>query len=252
MLPIFICEDDPRQRQQLELNIRNYLITEDLDMNLVLSTDNPETLLEYLRENSEITGLYFLDVDLNHTMSGIALASKIRDFDDAGKIVFVTTHGELSYLTFTYKVEAMDYIIKDKPEEINRRVRECIDVTYKRYISDHHSRKMRFKIKVGDRIRSINYDDVMFFETSIVPHKIILHMANGQLEFYGSIKDLEEQHECLYRCHKSFVVNKNNIKSIDRSKREIEMINDETVMVSVRALRGLFSETASKGLGIGW
>lgn len=77
----------------------------------------------------------------------------------------------------------------------------------------------------------------MFFESSPVPHKIVLHMDNSQLEFYGSIKELEEVGESFYPCHKSFVVNRDNIKSIDRAKREIEMVNEEVCLVSIRALK---------------
>ncbi|MGH2251757.1 response regulator, partial [Enterococcus faecalis] len=108
--------------------------------------------------------LYFFDVDLQHELSGIALAYEIRKIDNIGKIIFVTTHSEMSYLTFTYKIEAMDYIIKDIPEEIDRRVRECIKVAHERYLSDIVSNKVKFfKVKVGDTIRSIPYDEIMFF-----------------------------------------------------------------------------------------
>lgn len=246
MMRMFICEDNAEQRRQVETIVRNYVLAEDLDMELALSTDNPDKVLQYLTEHNNVTGLYFLDVDLGHSMTGIALAAKIRELDDEGKIVFVTTHGELSFLTFTYKVEAMDYIVKDAPEGIGRRIRECIDVANSRHMSERHSRKKRFKLKTGDRIRSINYEDIMFFETSPSPHKLILHTDNAQFEFYGSIKELEEQHECLYRCHKSYVVNKNNIKHIDRARREIEMVNEETLLISVRALRTLVADNTQE------
>lgn len=239
MLSVLICEDDPKQRERLEKIVTDYIMMEALDMKLVLAADNPEQVLNYLDENPKTTGLYFLDVDLQHEMSGIALASEIRERDDSGKIVFVTTHGELSYLTFIYKVEAMDYIIKDVPEEIGRKVRDCIAVAHKRHLSDNGGQQQRFKVKVGEKTRSIDHKDIMFFESSPVPHKIILHMENSQLEFYGSIKELEEVGDPFYRCHKSFVVNKDNIKSVDRSKREIEMVNEEICLVSVRALKGL-------------
>lgn len=239
MLSIFVCEDDPLQRERMERYIRNYVMIENLDMKLALSTENPEMILTYLKENKNETGLYFLDVDLKHEMSGIALASEIRELDDAGKIVFVTTHGELSYLTFTYKIEAMDYIIKDKPEEIQRRVNDCIQVAHKRYLSDNNQSNKNFKVKLGDKVRSINIQDIMFFESSPTPHKIILHMENSQLEFYGSIKELLKLDDCFYRCHKSFVVNKNNIATINKVDREIEMNNGEICLVSVRAIKGL-------------
>ncbi|WP_037284594.1 LytR/AlgR family response regulator transcription factor [Saccharibacillus sacchari] len=237
MLSVLICEDDPKQRERLEKIVADYIMIEALDMELTLSADNPIEVLTYLEEHPKTTGLYFLDVDLKHEMSGIALASEIRERDDSGKIVFVTTHGELSYLTFIYKVEAMDYIVKDQPEEIERRVRECIQVAQKRHLNEGGPQQKRFKVKVGEKTRSIDHRDIMFFESSPVPHKIVLHMDNSQLEFYGSIKELEEVGESFYRCHKSFVVNRDNIKSIDRAKREIEMVNEEVCLVSIRALK---------------
>ncbi|WP_241960035.1 PfkB family carbohydrate kinase, partial [Staphylococcus gallinarum] len=41
------------------------------------------------------------------------LASEIRKHDPVGNIIFVTSHSELTYLTFVYKVAAMDFIFKD-------------------------------------------------------------------------------------------------------------------------------------------
>lgn len=239
MLSVFVCEDDKTQRERLERYIKNYIMIEDYDMQLVLSVDNPEDILEYLEKHPGITGLYFLDIDLKHEMTGIRLATEIREVDDLGKIVFVTTHGELSYLTFIHKVEAMDYIIKGVPEEVMVRVQECIRVAHKRHLNDQSNEKKVFKVKLGSKIRAISYSEIMFFESSTVPHKIILHMRDGQLEFYQSIRELENIAENFYRCHKSFVVNKEKIKNIDKKKREIEMENGEICLVSVRGIRGI-------------
>lgn len=49
-------------------------------------------------------------------MLGLILVVKIRDYDNLGKIVFVIIYGELFYLMFMYKVEVLDYIIKDNKE----------------------------------------------------------------------------------------------------------------------------------------
>ena len=239
MLSVFICEDIKSQRSQLEKYISNYIMMEELDMELVLSTDNPYGILEYLKSNTNTKGLYFLDVDLKSDITGIGLASEIRELDVLGKIVFVTTHGELTYLTFVYKVEAMDYIIKDTPENICKRVQECLDVANKRHLSDQNSEKKLFKIKTGSSIRGIDYSDIMFFESGSAPHKVILHMHNSQIEFYHTINELENIGDEFYRCHKSFVVNKNNIQNINKSEKIIEMVNGECCLISSRAMKGL-------------
>lgn len=239
MLSVFICEDDAKQRENIEDYVQRAIMIEEHDMELVLSTSDPIALLNYVKEHPKETGLYFLDVDLGHEMSGIALASELREIDDLGKIVFVTTHAELSYLTFTYKVEAMDYIIKDKPENIRSRVQECVHTASKRYKSDKQKKKNILKVKAGDKVHVLEYDKIMFFETSPVAHKIIIHLDDSQLEYYGSIKDLPNISEDFYRCHKSFVINKKNIKHINKTDREVELVNGETCFISTRFLRGL-------------
>jgi len=239
MLSIFICEDDKKQRERLEKTVTDYVMIENLSMKVALSTDDPTVLLDYLKKNPKTTGLYFLDVDLQHKMNGIILATKIRELDVLGKIVFVTTHSELSYLTFIHKVEAMDYIIKDVPEDIQKRVQSCIDVAYERYLDDKHPDKKTYTVKVGDQMLNFPYDEVMFIESSEIPHKLVLHLENGQLEYYGTLKEVEQVSPGFYRCHKSVIVNTKNIKEIDKSTKEVEMINGEYCLISARAMKGL-------------
>lgn len=239
MLAIIICEDDWKQRQKLEQYVKNYIMIESLDMELAFSTGNPTEVLEYVKSNPKLIGLYFFDVDLQHEMSGLTLAAEIRKYDDMGKIVFVTTHGELSYLTFTYKVEAMDYIIKDTQENIQAKVCECIRVAHERTLNDRSGKKRLFKFKVGDTIRSIDVNEIIFFESSIASHKVSMHLENGEEEFYGALKDIEDQYEEFYRCHKSFLINKNHISEVQKKERIVEMSNGETCLVSVRAMKNL-------------
>ena len=241
MLSIIICEDDLAQLQQMEKIIRDYVMIEDLGIEVVLATDNPIDVLDYLEKNPQTTGLYFLDVDLGHEVTGIGLAAKIREIDDMGKIVFVTTHGELTYLTFMYKVEALDYIIKDNPEGIRDRVYDCIKIAHERYLNDKNPEKKIYKVKIEDRVLAIDQDDIMFIESSDIPHMLILHLDNSQIEYYGSLKDIEVALPNFYRCHKSYIINPNNIKEINKSTNEVEMVNDEICLVSVRKMKGLLS-----------
>lgn len=239
MLSVFICEDVCAQKNLLEKYIRDYIMMEELDMELVMSTKNPYDILDYLKSNPNTRGLYFLDVDLKSDITGIGLAAEIRELDVNGYIVFVTTHGELTYLTFVYKVEAMDYIIKDTPEKICKRIQECLATANRRYLSNQKMEKKLFKIKTGSSVRYIDQSEIMFFESGLSPHKVILHLRNSQIEFYHTINDLANLGDDFYRCHKSFVVNKANIKNINKSEKLIETVNGEVCLVSSRAIKGL-------------
>lgn len=240
MLSVIVCEDNEEQRNRITKFIEDSIMIENLDMKIALSAEDPEEIIEYLK-NNEVSGLYFLDVDLQSDMNGIKLAEAIREYDPRGFIVFVTTHAEMSYLTFIYKVEAMDYIIKDNYETIKERIHQCILNAHKKYSSKATELQKNFTIKVEDKIISIEYNKILFFETSNIIHKVVLHAIDRQIEFYSKMKEIEEKLDSrFYRCHRSFLVNKDNIKEIDKNNRVIHMINGQECLVATRLLKGLF------------
>ena len=239
MIKVFICEDNKKQREKFTETIRNIILMEDFDMNVALSTEKPDDIIDYLKDN-DVSGLYFLDVDLKSHINGIKLAELIREYDPRGFIVFVTTHAEMSYLTFMYKVEAMDYIIKDNYDNVKERIHQCIANANKKYSSKATNVQKNFTIKVNDRIITIEYNKILFLETSINILKVVLHAIDRQVEFYAKMKDVEDKlDERFYRCHRSFLVNKDLIEEIDMSNRIIKMVNGEECLVSKRLVKNL-------------
>lgn len=237
MIDVFICEDQEEQREKISSYVANYIMIENLDMRLTLATGNPDELLNYIVESNK-DGLYFLDIDLNHKINGINLGAEIRKMDPNGDIVFITTHSEMSYLNFVYKVAAMDFIIKDNFEEIKGKVISCLKaVNEKRQVISTGTKK-KFVQKVADKIISVDYKDIMFFESSPL-HKVVLHMENRQVEFYGKLKEIEKEYEGFIRCHNSFVVNIDNIKEIDFKKKEIMLNNGEICYGSARMIKAV-------------
>lgn len=240
MLKVFICEDNNEQRERFNKLIENIITIENFDMSIALSTENPNAVIDYLKNNTG-SGLYFLDVDLKSNINGIHLAEKIREYDPRGFIVFITTHAEMSYLTFMYKVEAMDYIIKDNYNNIKERVHQCIINANSKYSLKVTDIQKNFTIKVNDKFINIEYNKILFFETSKTTHKIIIHAIDRQVEFYARMKEVEDKldNNSFYRCHKSFIVNKDKIKEIDTKNRIAYMINGEECLISTRAIKGL-------------
>jgi len=238
MLNIFICEDDKVQRNHMEMIVNRYLLSNDFDMKLTMSADNPNTLLTYLKTHRIQSGLYLLDVDLQSDINGIELAAKIKEIDISATIAFITTHSEMIHFTFKLKVEAMEYILKDNlPEEIEQRVIECIHVAYKRLLDGKHTDIKYFSTKVGNQRLNIAYNDILFFESSSEQrNKIFLHKQNGTLEFYGTIYAVSSLGLPFCNCHQSFVLNINHIKSIDTINREVEMIDGTVIPVAKRKM----------------
>jgi two-component system, LytTR family, response regulator AgrA len=239
MLKIFICEDNQEQKERFTKIIQDIMDIENFDMEIALTTACPEEVVNFISKYNN-TGIYFLDVDLKSKINGINLAAEIRKYDPRGFIIFVTTHSEMSYLTFEFKVEAMDYILKDNYEVMKERIHQCIVNANTKYSAKVTELQKNFSIKVGDKLININFNKILFFETSSVIHKIVIHALDRQLEFYAKMKDIEGKlDDSFYKCHKSYIVNKNNIIEIDRNKRIAYMINGEQCLISARLLRDL-------------
>lgn len=196
-------------------------------------------LLEKL-ESSRNTGIYFLYIDLNSSMNGMKLAQQIRLFDPRGFIIFITAHSELSYMTFQYRVEAMDFVLKDNPAEAELKIKECLLNAMERYTLQTNRTHKVYTIETNGRKISIDYEDILFFETSGNIHKVILHAKDRQIEFPSTIKELTNELGCDFvRCHRSFLVNQKNIKEIDTKNRIVHFSNGETCLMSTLMMKGL-------------
>lgn len=239
MIDVCVCEDDTKQLNEIVNYINNYILIEDLEMKLRIASKDPHEILNYLENNKINKSLYFLDIDLQTDINGIELAAKIRERDMTSKIVFITTHAELVFLTFKYQVEALDFILKDLPDEIQGRIIKAIDLCNEQFKKKETDNEEYYQVKTADHIRSIKVKDILFFESSSVPHKVIIHLVNGQFEFYSTIKEIAHENKAFFRCYKSYVVNTNNIEAINRHTREITMTNGEKLMSSVMACRSL-------------
>lgn len=242
MLEIFVCEDDDKQREDIVKIIKDYVWMHDYDIAIELASSDPRELISHIFEKQEdFTGLYFLDIELDSDINGIALASKIRQSDPSAKIVFITTHIELMSLTFDYKVEAMGFITKDN-NKMKEQIIDCISVAVERYLNTKKDTEDYIIVKRGLSSIKLNVSEIQFIETSEISHQLLINMKNRQVSFYGKISEIEKLNPNFYRCHQSYVVNIKNIDRIEKSNREVYMSDGNKCYASVRYLRGLLSK----------
>lgn len=236
MIDIYICEDIQEQRSIIAKFVKTAIMIQEYDMKLRMSTDNPEELIEDLKK-SKNTGLYFLDIDLQSSKNGLMLAKEIREYDPRGFIVFITSHSEMSFMTFQYKVEALDFILKDEPEQLQHRICDCIENVNRKYMKISKGNGKTITITRGGRKITLACNDIMYFETSVNEHKLVVHTINKTIEFFGKMKDIEvEVGTDFIRCHRSYLVNKKNIKEISYTDKLIIMKNQASCPISHRLL----------------
>lgn len=238
---IIICEDNLKQRKELESIINTEI--EDFNFRISLSTDNPYDVLNYSNKNSNNISLYILDIDLKSDINGLELAKRIRENDCSSYIVFVTAHPELTFLTFQYKVRALDYIIKGNLSVLKRSLHDCFTQICDDLLISKNKEKNSILIDTGNAIVFIDLSDVLFFETADIDHKIRIHTESGFYEFYGTLKDTEQKlTSSYYKTHRSYLVNVKKIKSIDKENLIIHMTNGEICYLTSRYLKGLLEK----------
>ena len=234
MLDIYICEDNPEHHKKIEKCVSDYILMEGLEARVALSTGDPEKIIAGVKENPT-TGLYLLDVDLNAELNGITLAEQIRKYDPRGYIIFITVRADDMQLTFKYKVEALDYIVKGDFGATERRLRECIANAYEKYTSKADRGKFVFKI-ADNRTIALDKGGILFFETlKASPRKLCVYSTDSRYEFYAKLSDIEKVlGGGFVRCHRSYIVNVKNIESVNRRTNVVRMTDGSRCFMSVR------------------
>lgn len=248
MIPIFICEDQPVQLHYFVETIKNFVMIQELDMQLELAASDPFEVIRYVEANEVQGGLYFLDIDLSSSINGIDLGVAIRQKDPTAKIVFVTTHDELAPLTFRRKVETLDYILKSGEfASLRPQIEECVQVAFQRSLDRRKIDKQLFSLAVGSRHIHLALSDLYFIET-LHPHKLIVHTVDSQYQFYGKLNQLEKEYPQMMRVHKAFLINPENVQEIDFSNKQIFFAEGIACSLSgskVKAIKERMAKTLS-------
>ena len=241
MISVFICEDNDYYKDMLYGCVKKYIDFEELDVELELSTAEPEKIINCIKGRN-LNGLYFLDIELGGGYNGVDIAKKIRQHDPRGFIVFITSHQRYMSLTFEYKIEALAYIKKSNDENaVRQEVCRCIEYAYKKHLSRVNDESYII-IKTQNGLVSCEYEDILFFQTdSTDSRRIIVHTKKRQHTFYNSLDNLFKTlpKDIFFKCHKSYILNMTNIPKRDGSiliqeSGKIIMQNGAECFVSTR------------------
>lgn len=219
---IVICEDDESFRRKIEEMIDDYLAMANSNSKRVLSSADGERVMDYVRNNRELT-VYFLDIQLQSSITGFDIASEIRKNDWNSSIVFITSYKEKITLTYDYKLELLDYIIKAEPDKIQKKVHECLRIAEGRQNVGYDGTLTVLSKRFNT---TIPYDEIYMIEALKGSHKLLLHYSTGVFEFYSSISEILQRLDNRFlRCHKSVIINTDKIRTVDKKEHIITLEN---------------------------
>ena len=203
-LAIAICEDAKSDRDRLEEAIASSGIACTCDC-----FESGEAFLE--RFACGLYDLVFLDIFMGG-MTGVEVARQVRETDPDVMMVFVTTSADFAMEGYRARVER--YLLKPFKDED---VREAVSSAAQRAgMRDGNAISFAGEAIPLARIRCIEQKD----------HATVLHLAGGgERRRRGRLDDIEAELPCppFYRCHKSYLVNLDHVRNIDRDLSTFEL-----------------------------
>lgn len=208
MLNFVLCDDSKAALNKLSKMLESIIIQNNLDGQIVLSTQNPSDLLNYVKDNPVSTVI--LDIDLNNDISGLKIAESIRKENKDIYIIFITGHLEFGLVAYKYKT--FDYIAKPISYE---RLQETILRLYDDVFEDNPK-----YIRLDNNRTIIPESSIKYIQKDGM--KLVFTTDTRTYEVYSSFSKLEPMlPKQFVRCHKSYIVNLNKIRNINFSSNVI-------------------------------
>ncbi len=211
-MQIALCDDEKTYHDTIKELISQYTLNNpDRSLSISFFSSGIE-LLNHVEEHGGFD-LYILDIIMPE-MNGIELGAALRDRDDFGTVVYLTTSPD--FALDSYKVEALNYLLKPVDAEL---FFQCLD---KAYSSFSKITQEVFSVKTPDSMRIIPVADIRYAERTgkqisyYLTDNSCLRSATFNGSFQNAIADLLE-HKGIILVGTSFAVNLSHVTEVTKS-----------------------------------
>ncbi len=212
-MQIAVCDDEKEIREMFAEKIRELYPKEEISLyqsgeELLLSEKEPDILL--------------LDIQMPGK-NGMETARELRRKNKNVIIIFVTALEDFVFQAFD--VGAFHYLVKPFDDgKFAEVLQNAVNQSEDRKKLESAGRKGEMPglmITTGGEHITVNLEDIIYAE--VFDRKIILHMMDADIEYYGKMKELEKKAgEEFYRVHRSFLVNFGYIRKYDSATVYLE------------------------------
>lgn len=222
IIRIAICDD--------EANIRSYLIT------LIRKQNIPCEIKEYdsadaLLAEEPYYDLLFLDIELGdgsngNPMNGMLLARRIRDRNPHPQPLIIFVSGHEKYVYDAFDVDAFQYLVKPVAE---KKFAEVFHRAVTQISARAGQGSKKLVVPYGGISKVIDPENIYYAESR--SHKVILHLKEENLEYYGKLGELEGKLTGqFFRIHKGYIVNLAYVEEYSRLAVTVE--NGDKLLIS--------------------
>ncbi len=197
-MKIAVCEDELEVQKMLAESIQK--VCPNAEILCYLSS-------EALLEADEQIDILFLDIQMPGK-NGMETARALRKRGMDTILIFVTVIEE--YVFQAFDVGAFHYLVKPfEQEKFAEVLRNAIKQKINKKANETEFPKKEspcLMITTDGKHLTVNLKDIVYAE--VFNRKIIIHTMDGEIEYYGKMKELEQKAgELFYRSHRAYLVN---------------------------------------------
>lgn len=231
---VALVEDDPKEAEDIRALFQRFSSESEDNFELKWFKTGGEFLSAY----QPVYDMVLLDINLRSELSGMDVAKFLRKLDSYVPLIFVTSLAQ--YAVEGYEVSALDFMVKPVSYSVFRRKMERVLSFCRRSRGEDIILKLLDGVDYRTSPSRIKYIEIQ-------GHSIIIHSAEGNLEAYGSLKQLEDKLDAaeFVRCHRSFLVNLAFVRAVHGLSVQVD--NEELPIAKLK--RQEFMQALNKYLG---
>ena len=217
MLNVIIYEDNAVFMQKNINSVNKALANCDIDYR-ILKFNQYSSKLEDAIYQKGVKKIYIIDVEMGD-VSGLEIASKIREDDFESIIIFATAFDKYHNDVFYSRLMVLDFICKYQgyEERLKDDIIAALKVLYK---------KKTFIFMYNHVIYRVPYSHICYIEKEPLIKRCIIHTLNNRFHIVKPINWLEQVLGANFvKTHQSCIVNMDNVKNIDFSTNVITFKN---------------------------
>lgn len=221
MIKFIVCEDNNDALERATQTVTKAMMNYDVEYKVYKFTKYTKELKDLINDDRD-TKIYILDIELP-SISGLEIASEIRETADDSTIIFVTAHSDCKNDIFYSRLKAIDFI--SKYHRYQERLCQTIEHVMKKMF-----RNKKLEFSYNHVYNKILLKEINFIEKMPSQNKCIIHMTNDDKKFIiSTISKLKKELQPLFfQTHKACIVNLSNIKYIDYANYNIYFKNGQT------------------------
>lgn len=212
-LNCIIVDDEP-----IAVSILEEYVAKHPNLILKESFTRSTNALEYLQDNN--TDLLFLDIH----MPGITGLDLLADLEIKPLCVFTTAYRD--YALEAFELDVIDYLKKPiRFERFQKSVEKALRILDSRTDEDQKEARDVLEFSMHRKRFRVLYHDIIYLESR--RNTVHLFTIDGEYQTICSLSNIEEElPDHFVRIHRSFIVNRNFIRSFNR--KELFLTSSDT------------------------